>query len=554
MKEIDYFGVEKVSFMGFRDFCKKNLPLLGTVTFALFFTYGIKLVCYSIGVDTDLFMADRLSMLKRDVQVHRFGLNVLRSISFIHEYNPIISFFIAFCLIWLFALSWCYVIAVFGKNTGRNNKLIPFALLFMTMPVWAEQFYFVFQAAETSLMVFICPYVIYLLYRGFLENRTKDVLCGFILLVLMISVYQAIVPLFCAGVFACFVLLRENSNHEPYIYRLLCLRLFITLIAALAVYFFLDYIFATFIFKVERLATYTAYNVFKRESLKNGIMRILLYGYLITVGHIAPIRALIEPIMAQFANSGARGVIQMSARSQIIGNIFLLPTAICFIIQIGKTVKRKMVVGNGSLYMLAGIGIPLSIMFFSIMAGNVPPVRAMYVLPFAWAFMVFYLIGKCKKTVASVITCFALFISFYQAQITAQLFYSDYLRYQADVHLALELDRHILQIQNDDKNLPIAFVGIYEPQFTTNFLRGDALGKSCFAFINQLDSLDSSRRSLAFMKSLGINYDTPNQNQMNNAIETAAAMPEWPAAGSIKRLEEVIVVKLSDIIAGTGSE
>jgi hypothetical protein len=554
MKTIDYFGADKVSFMGFKNFCKKNIPLLGAVTFALFFAYGIKLVFYSIGSDTELFMADRFLQMEHDVKLYRFGLKLL-SIWSINEYNPIISFFIAFCFIWLFSLSWCYIIAVFSKNTGRNNKLIPFALLFMTMPVWAEQFYFAFQAVETSLMILLCPYVIYLLYKGFLDNRTKDVLCGFILLVLMLSVYQAMVPLFCAGVFACFVLLRENSNYEPGTYRLLCLRLFIALIAALAVYFFLAYIFAVFIFKVERISMFTRHSVFIRDSLKHGVMRILLYGYLITVGHISPIRAFVEPIMVQFARSGVRGASHMSDMSRMIGNIFLLPTVICFIIHIAKTVKKKMVAGNGLLYMLAGIGIPLSIMFLPIMTGNVPPVRSMFSLPFAWAFMVFYLIGKCKKTAASVITCIALCISFYQAQITAQLFYSDYRRYQADVQLSLELDRRIFQIQNDDRNLPIAFVGIYEPQFKTNFLRGNALGKSCFAFPDQFDPLGNpSQRSLAFMKSLGINYDAPNQNQINSAIEAAAAMPGWPSAGSIQCLEDVIVVKLSDPVADTRSE
>lgn len=200
MKTVDYFGTEKMSFSGFCNFCKKNVPLIISVTLALFFAYGIKLVCYSIGIDTESFAAHKPSFLKWNVQISRFGLGLLQRLWYIHEFNPLSAFFIAFCFIWLFTLSWCYCLAVFSKNTGRNNKLIPFALLFMTMPVWAEQFYFVFQSVETACMIFICPYVIYLLYQGFLHNEKGKVICAFTLLVLMTSVYQAIIPLFCAGV------------------------------------------------------------------------------------------------------------------------------------------------------------------------------------------------------------------------------------------------------------------------------------------------------------------------------------------------------------------
>jgi hypothetical protein len=38
MKAIDYFGTEKMHFTGFCNFCKHNIPLLFSVTFALFFT------------------------------------------------------------------------------------------------------------------------------------------------------------------------------------------------------------------------------------------------------------------------------------------------------------------------------------------------------------------------------------------------------------------------------------------------------------------------------------------------------------------------------------
>jgi hypothetical protein len=546
MNAVDYFGTEKVSLSGFCNFCKKNIPLLVSVTIALFFTYGVKLVCYSIGIDTELFAADKPAILIWNTQIGRFGLSLLQRLWYIREFNPLSAFSIAFCFIWLSTISWCYCLVVFCKNTGRNNKLIPFALLFMTMPVWAEQFYFVFQSAETACMIFLCPYVVYFFYQGFLHNEKGKIIGGFILLILMISVYQAIIPLFCAGVFACFVLLQENSDYEPQIYQRLCLKLFIALATALAAYFLLDKLIVALILNTEKYEYLDNMNLWGKEPLKQNIMRILVYGYSITIGHIPAVQAIAEPVMAQFARTGMEATRAVSQKSRIIGNILLFPGALCFIIQISKTVRGKIATGRRLLYVLAGIGVPLSIMLLPLISGNIPPVRSMYALPFVPAFIIFYLITKYKRPLASAIACIALLVSIYQAQITAQLFYSDYLRYQADVRIAYELDRCIITLQEDGEKVPVACIGKYEPNFKTNFLQGDVLGHSCFGWVNPADIFESTTRGLAFMQSLGINYKLPDKDQMAQARTAAESMPSYPAEGSVKRLPGLIVVKFSD--------
>jgi hypothetical protein len=339
--------------------------------------------------------------------------------------------------------------------------------------------------------------------------------------------------------------LRENSDYEPQVYRRLCLKLFLALITALAVYFILDKIFVNFIFRTETSEYLDNMKTWGKGALKQGIIRILGYGYIVTIGHIPAIQAIVEPIIAHFSPSRMDYVRRVSNLSRLIGNVLLLPAVLCFIIQIGRTSRKKIPSGSRLLYILAGIGIPLSIMLLSIISGNVPPVRSMYALPFASAFMTFYLITKYKKRIAFIITGVALLVSIYQAQTTAQLFYSDYLRYQADVQLAIEVDRRIIQMDNI-KKLPLAFIGKYEPDFKTNFLPGDVLGYSCFGWVDPSESTESTGRGLPFMQSLGINYEQPDEYQMNQAREIALSMPDYPAPGSVKCLEDIIVVKLSD--------
>jgi hypothetical protein len=543
---IKYFDMEKVNLKGFCNFCRNNLPLILAVSVTLFFTYGIRLFWYSIGIDTELFMADKAGFLKWHIQTGRFGLALLSKFLFIKEFNPFTAFFMAFCMIWLFTISWCYIIAVFSGNTGRNNKLIPFALVFMTVPVWAEMFYFTFMAMETAFIISLCPYVIYLLYKGFLDNEKGKIICAFMLLVFMTSVYQAIVPMFCCGVFACFVLFQEQTDYKPQVYRNLCLKLFITLVGAMAVYFFIDRIIVPGFFHIERSNYLDGSIEWGKTPIREIILRILLLGYTITIGQIPIVQSITNPILLQYARAGMHGVKMITNASKILGNIFLLPVVILFFIRIYTVMRRAIPRGRRLLYIFAGISIPLCIMLLAIVIGNKPPVRSLYALPLAFAFMLFYLIISYKKRVAAVIACLVLFIAVHQAQITAQLFYSDQLRYNEDVRLSSELNDLITQVQPDNGKLPVALIGRYEmaSMFRTNFLQGEALGRSVY----ECDFSDATGSGLAFMKSLGFYYDMPNEDQLNQAHKEAALMSAYPNPGCARRVGDFIVVRISETL------
>jgi hypothetical protein len=543
---IKLFDMEMVSVKGFCDFLRNNIPMVIAVTATLFFTYGIKLFWYSIGLDIELFMADKPTFLKWHSQIGRFGLTLLSSLWYIKEFNPFTAFFTAFCLVWFFTLFWCYIIAVFGKNTARNNRLIPFALLFMASPVWAEQFYFTFQSAETSFMIFLCPYVIYLLYKGFLDNEKGKIIAAFILLVFMTSVYQAIVPLFCCGVFACFMLLQEHSDYEPKIYRSLCLKLFITLIAALAVYFFVDRIIVPFIFHIEKSDYVDKMNQWGRRPILKSIGSILVFGYTVTIGGFPPMQSVATPLIARYARSGMETAKIIANISKECGNILLLPAAVLFLIKTVKIARRKIPAGRRLLYMLACIGVPLCIMLLAIAGGNNPPIRSLWALPFASAFMVYFLIKTWKKRAAAVLCCLALLAAARQMEITAQLFYSDQVRYNEDVRLAYDINKMIIPLQNETNSLPVALIGRYKADslFKANFLQGEVFGHSIFEWANT--PADTTKRGLAFMSALGMHFDAANDTLLLQAVQAAETVPSYPAPGCAVRLPGVIVVRLSD--------
>jgi hypothetical protein len=312
----------------------------------------------------------------------------------------------------------------------------------------------------------------------------------------------------------------------------------------MAVYVLLDKFMVSIVFKTVKSTYLDNMSLWGKEPVKNIALRILCFGYNITIGHIPTLQAIFEPLIGHFSPTGIAAAKAVSAYSPIAaGNVLLLPAVILFLIQTVETARKTIPIGRRLLYILAGIGVPLSIMALSIIGGNAPALRSMFVLPFAMAFMCLVLMNRYKKFIATIFGCIVLITAIYQAQITAQLFYSDYMRYQDDIRLALELDGRITQAQDDTDKLPVAIIGKYRTasRFKTNFLQGEVIGHSFFEWDG-----NSTPRGLAFMRTLGIQYERPNAALMNLAEEESASMPSYPASGYVKRLPEVVVVKLSD--------
>jgi len=549
---IKYFDMEEVSLAGFCNFCKNNLPLVLAVSITLFFAYGIRLFCNSIGIDTELFIMTRDAVNQWYLMIGRFGQVLLSSIWRIQQFNPFTSFFIAFCLIWVFTISWSYIIAIFSRNTGRNNTLIPFALVFMTVPVWAEQFYFLLQAAENAFIIALCPYVIYLMYKGFLNNEKGKIICAVLLLVLMISVYQPIVTLFICGVFICFILMQEQSNYKPSIYRDLCLKLFIALVSALAIYFIVDRIAIPAIFNIERAEYLDDMNQWGQKPAINNIRGILRFIYMVGIGHFSFVQAILGPILARLYPTGTYALEALHASVLQHIRTVLIPVALFFLIKIIAFMRKKLPAGRKFLYMLAAMGVPLSIILLAIMGGNIPPIRTFYALPLAYAFMFFYCIKSSGKKIAIAITCIAMFAAVYQAQVTAQLFHSDQMRYNEDVRITHKIKDMVMQIQPDDEELPVVTVGLtwHSSRLNANpsFLQGEVIGTSLLAgwFILDDDIPICFQGGLLFMRSLGVYFCMPNREQIIKAHIEAEFMPIFPAHGSVRRMDDFIVVKLSD--------
>ena len=538
------YNMETASIKGYTNFLKNNLPLSIAVTITLFFTYGIKLIWNNIGHDTERFIFPETGFYEFFISIGRFGLVLTQKLFFIEQFSPFIYFFVAFVLIWVFTTSWCYIIAIFNQNTQKDNNLIPFALVFMTMPIWTEQFYFVFQSPAIAFMICLCPYIIYLFYKGFLDNEIKKILCALVLLVYMISVYQAIISIFCCGVFACFVFLREHTDYKSKIYYLLCLKIFLSLIFAILIYKIIHGLIIPFVFNIQN-QNYLTDAWSNKKSVYENLKMNLEFLCRISIGHISIIRKFTYPVFKFIF--GLQYAVNLHHYTDVSIRTFLFaPVSLFFIIRIMYVFKRKIDKGQKILYALAGLGIVISIVIMQLTLCALQPVRTFFALPFAYAFMFYYLILKSKKIFSFVVYFLAIITAGYQAQISAQLQYSDQLRYNEEVRLSYRLDDLIQQIQPDNQKLPVVLVGDYQvaSQKNPNYLGSDVIGKPVFRNVGWGNT--TTWCGLHFMQGLGINYPMPNSEQLSLALNEAIYMPVYPNTGFVRRVEDFIIVRLSE--------
>jgi hypothetical protein len=320
--------------------------------------------------------------------------------------------------------------------------------------------------------------------------------------------------------------------------------MFLLFFLAIIIYSILNSFLITHVYKGVSEFSLTQWT---RNTLKQNIVNILSFGYIIAIGDTPVVFDLLKPLMLQFVRNGESSLESFQAASHNIDNVFLLPVGVMFLAAIVRSAKKESYKQKQVLYILSGIGVPFCILLLPMLRGGSFDIRSQFVLPFATAFMFLYLITNTSKKPAALCAVLGCCIAMYQAQITAQLYYSDFIRYQSDVQLALDLDKRIQQAQGDDEQLPVALIGAYTLPFTHNYIRGEALGRSLFEWASSRIH-ESTGHGLPFMQTLGLYHKMANATQMEEARIAVLSMPSYPADGCVRRLSNAIVVKLSDSV------
>jgi hypothetical protein len=540
---------EGASVKGFLDFCKRNTPLVISVTLAALFVYGIILFNLVLIGDNPHYLNSPADFISELFGVGRWATPPLLKLFFINGSGIYASNFIALLSIWLFSILFCYFIAVFTKNTKRRNGFIPAALIVLTYAVWQQYFFIFYQNKLQTIFVCVTLINVYLLFDGLLSRNKIKLIASFMLSVISFGVYQPLVPLFLCVVFIYFILLQENSNYAPKEYSFLCLKLFVFFMAAFA----LNVIIGKIVLSLPEFYTsnYVARHMFwNKFSMRSIIAGVLGQGYIVTIGMIPFVHSLLSPIIiSMYGNASAvfAPVTEMVfENARLAGNVLLLPAAVVFLVMIFLNAKRRLPKGRRILYCLAGFGIPCSILFIAAISGEVIGNRTLYSLPFAAAFMFYYVASRQKTVLRRVLYCLILVTAFHQAQVSQNALEANVRTADYDMNIAFDINTRIQEALGAGKKLPVAYIGKLDHPFKDNALGALEGFFSVFTEWTPYYKAYLTSEASVYMNVLGFNYNLPTPLQVSEAYEASRDMPAYPLEGCVKNLGDVVVVKMGE--------
>jgi hypothetical protein len=551
------------SFNGFIDFCRRNMPLVITVTLATLFVYGVFLFNISVIGDTLLYFATSHNPIKFTASIisdytiqtdtlslKRWAMWLFSDFLFMRESGVYAGNFIAVASIWTFSMLFFYFISVFTKIKNRYNGFIPPALTLLTYPIWSMNLPNLYMMRVNMFFIPVMLTGVYLLYNGFLSGNKIHILISFVLTILCFGAYQPFLPLFLCIVFIFFLLLQENSNFQPKEYSFLCLKLILFFAVAFIFRSIIGSIFQV-VFNIPKNSYVTGTMVWNKSDISSILNNILGLGYFITIGIIPFIHSLFTPLMEIMYGSasgpyGKSIVENVLIYSRTVGNILLLPAGIAFIVYIILNAKKHIPKGRRLLYILAGFGVPLSIFFLVIVSGEVRGLRILFCLPFATAFMFYYVAGIQKTVLRRVFYCLILATAFYQAQVSQNLLEGIVRVSEYDTITAFDINRRVSEVTESGEKLPLAFIGNRHPFENQIFQSFDVTARSPFERWTFSDMNYQTNIAVSFMNMLGFRYDIPTPEQIQEAYEVSRDMPAYPASGCVKNLGDVVVVKMGD--------
>lgn len=151
--------------------------------------------------------------------------------------------------------------------------------------------------------------------------------------------------------------------------------------------------------------------------------------------------------------------------------------------------------------------------------------------------MATYMMFEKKNNIRNIIIVFIAFLLMYQTKDLNQWFYNDYVRYQKDLTIAHELIYDLEKSYDTSKPLVIMgtpYKGIGGKGAQSNSLSVLWWGKKAFN--------DNGAEFIKFLNSLGYDFKRPNDEQYEKGKIEAETMNTYPKDGSIKELEDCIVI------------
>ena len=493
---------------------KKNLlaVFVGTILFIIyFFPY---LGNTMVGFDTSTFI-NYPGTTYNWLDIGRQGAILIHKIFFQSQFS--LFYAEAMALVFYLLSFLTYTLLFHWIGAVSSWKSCFFFLMCMIHPIWTEQFYYTLQIFDIAIGMLLIPLVFLMTFQKKWYWRVASIP----LLVLLFSIYQTFVIIYVAGCILCILLLyfkkaqRNKIEEKNFFLKLSIYQGFIFLIS-----FFINAIISKLFF---------SNGVYLDEQIRWGI---------------DPFSDCIQRVLSvAWDIFSGKGIFYSLA---FIISLLLSAVGIVAFLRKHKYCQEKWIIIVA--YITLQI-VPFSLNFY---LGNTSVYRSMFHLPFVTACNLLLILvtfpmvnpSRVLHAVVNIAFIFVLLEHYYSASL---LQYTAIMVREEDKSRAYLIEQEISKTIGKSSK-PVAFIG-YLPSSHTNaaMLDAEGLALSFFEF-HFPDTTHYTNLTLYisdFMQSQGINIYAANAEQVTKARQEAQDMSTFPLEGSIKELDDIIVVKLA---------
>jgi hypothetical protein len=504
----------------FCTFIQESKILIGIITFIILFTYGIKIFNLDFSIDTDAILNNYdMQMYIYETQ-GRVGLVFTKFLFFIGYFNPYVANFLTYFTFGCVSLLLCYLVQrILGSYSPEKQSTFIIPILFITNPILAEQFNFILQSFEVSLAIlFLVLALLFTFY--FIQTGYKTfAIISMILCAWSILTYQSLLLFFISGAIASLLLIlhvdvKDNNIKSFKEYLFISLKYLLI--------FLLSFVISQIVLKI--------YYKLSGLQLSSYITGQISWGK-------APVSEIVERIQTDITNF-------IYANNIFYNYSFIISMILVALILIWKLIKK-----NKAAYLefAAFILLFVSPFLLTIFLGHGEAIRAqMPAIQLVIAFNFYYIYLNLKKTFPKfILFAICIYFGIYQSNLTANFLFSEHMKFMEDVQVANRINGQLDQMGIGSRNgFSLVLLGQHHPESSVN-MKGETLGQSFFAW-DIGTKQGTTYRAIGFMRILGYKFNDPTEEQLDYAHSIKNEMTTWPAKESIKIVDNLIIIKLSE--------
>ncbi len=486
--------------------------------------YGIRLFHEDIFIDSDNMLIDPQGYLVVMYGSHRFGMVLIKKVFSFLRLTPTLANLLMMIALWLFILltGFCFW-RLSGNDKYFHRGMIPFSALFLSAPCLAEQFYFVLQAFEIALAMIFSVMGMYCAQMGIRKGQSPIwYLPALVLMVWSMGTYQAFPAFYIAlTVLAYLISYQAGEVNIGWREGILNVLLF------LAGFLITQFLALFFVWHVQGDTSYVdSMFAWKTQALRDCLFFVAM-----------DFRRVYQAELPLFFSG-------FFVRVAIIASLL--------VIWCGWRKRRK-----NLLCCLFGLFVLFTTpIMITLLTGMAQPIRAHLTFALVFAAYLFLICALLPKLLAKwshlrlaaywFTVFFSCSLAWKQMVATNELFETAHEVYVSDNLMANRIYSTVCYVARQENlaDCKVVFIGSKGVELAGHPTYGDVIGHSVFQW-DATSEVGVSARVCEYFQTLGIPIGRVSASDYEKAMEAGKNKPIWPKSGSVFKLDDLIVVKLS---------